>query len=92
MLSRIGGGGGGYFRLWPYAFSHWLLQRLNRLEHRSAIFYFHPWEIDYEQPRQQGINAKTRFRHYLNLHRMEGRIKALIRDFRWDRMDRIFLE
>jgi len=89
---NIPAGGGGYFRLWPYAFSHWLLQRLNRLEHRSAIFYFHPWEIDYEQPRQQGINAKTRFRHYLNLHRMEGRIKALIRDFRWDRMDRTFLE
>ncbi len=89
---NIPAGGGGYFRLWPYAFSHWLLLRLNRLEHRSAIFYFHPWEIDYEQPRQQGINAKTRFRHYFNLHRMERRIKALTRDFRWDRMDRIFLE
>ena len=89
---NIPAGGGGYFRLWPYAFSHWLIQRLNRLEHRSAIFYFHPWEIDYEQPRQQGINAKTRFRHYLNLHRMEGRVRALTRDFSWDRMDRIFLE
>ena len=89
---NIPAGGGGYFRLWPYAFSRWLIQRLHRLEHRSAIFYFHPWEIDYEQPRQQGINAKTRFRHYLNLHRMEGRIRALTRDFSWDRMDRIFLE
>ncbi len=89
---NIPAGGGGYFRLWPYAFSHWLLQRLNRLEHRSAIFYFHPWEIDYEQPRQQGINAKTRFRHYFNLHRMENRIKSLTRDFSWDRIDRIFLE
>jgi len=89
---NIPAGGGGYFRLWPYAFSRWLIQRLHRLEHRSAIFYFHPWEIDYEQPRQQGIKAKTRFRHYLNLHRMEGRIRALTRDFSWDRMDRIFLE
>ncbi|ARO86481.1 polysaccharide deacetylase family protein [Nitrosospira lacus] len=84
--------GGGYFRLWPYPVSRWFLQRLNHLERRSAIFYFHPWEIDHKQPRQQGISMKTRFRHYYNLHRMEERIKALTRDFRWDRVDRIFLE
>jgi len=89
---NIPAGGGGYFRLWPYAFSRWLLQRINHLEKHSAIFYFHPWEIDYEQPRQQGINAKTRFRHYFNLRHMEKRVKALTRDFSWDRMDRIFLE
>lgn len=84
-------GGGGYFRLWPYPVSRWFLQRLNHQEQRSAIFYFHPWEIDHQQPRQRGISAKTRFRHYVNLHRMEDRIKALTRDFRWNRMDRIFL-
>ena len=89
---NIPAGGGGYFRLWPYTFSHWLLQRINHLEKHSAIFYFHPWEIDYEQPRQQGINTKTKFRHYFNLRHMEGRIKALTRDFSWDRMDQIFLE
>jgi polysaccharide deacetylase family protein (PEP-CTERM system associated) len=89
---NIPAGGGGYFRLWPYTFSHWLIQRINHLEKHSAIFYFHPWEIDYEQPRQQGINAKTRFRHYFNLRHMEKRVKALTRDFSWDRMDRIFLE
>lgn len=89
---NIPAGGGGYFRLWPYAFSHWLLQRTNHLEKHSAIFYFHPWEIDYEQPRQEGINAKTRFRHYFNIRHMENRVKALTRDFSWDRMDRIFLE
>jgi polysaccharide deacetylase family protein (PEP-CTERM system associated) len=85
-------GGGGYFRLWPYPISRWFLQRLNQLERRSAIFYFHPWEMDHEQPRQTGISMKTRFRHYYNLHRMEARIAALTRDFKWDRMDRIFLE
>ena len=84
-------GGGGYFRLWPYPVSRWFLQKLNRDEQRSAIFYFHPWEIDHQQPRQSGISAKTRFRHYVNLHRMEDRIKALTRDFQWNRMDRIFL-
>ena len=89
---NIPAGGGGYFRLWPYAFSRWLLQRINNLEKHSAIFYFHPWEIDYEQPRQQSINAKTKFRHYLNLRHMEKRVRALTTDFSWDRMDRIFLE
>ena len=85
-------GGGGYFRLWPYPVSRWFLQRVNHHDCRSAIFYFHPWEIDPGQPRQEGIGMKTRFRHYFNLHRMEGRVKALTRDFLWDRMDRIFLE
>ncbi|MDN5836066.1 MAG: DUF3473 domain-containing protein [Nitrosospira sp.] len=85
-------GGGGFFRLWPYPVSRWFLLRLNHHEQRSAIFYFHPWEIDHKQPRQKGISMKTRFRHYYNLHRMEERIKALTRDFKWDRVDRIFLD
>lgn len=85
-------GGGGYFRFWPYPVSRWFLQRVNNHDKQSGIFYFHPWELDPGQPRQDGLGMKTRFRHYLNLHRMEGRIKALTRDFSWDRMDRIFLE
>ncbi|HEY6044506.1 MAG TPA: XrtA system polysaccharide deacetylase [Nitrosospira sp.] len=89
---NIPAGGGGYFRLWPYPVSRWFLKRLNRLEQRSAIFYFHPWEIDHQQPRQEAISMKTRFRHYYNLHRMEDRIKALTCDFTWDRMDRVFLD
>ena len=72
--------------------SRWMLARVNRVDRMPAVFYFHPWEIDHQQPRQKGISMKTRFRHYHNLHRMENRLTALIRDFRWDRMDRIFLE
>jgi polysaccharide deacetylase family protein (PEP-CTERM system associated) len=83
--------GGGYFRLMPYPMSRWLLQHVNRIDRQPAIFYFHPWEIDAGQPRIAGINAKTRFRHYLNLHRTEGRLKRLFADFRWGRMDEIFL-
>lgn len=83
-------GGGGFFRLWPYALSRWALRRINRRERQSGIFYFHPWEIDPDQPRQTGLNVKTRLRHYLNLSRMERRLRALLRDFRWDRMDRVF--
>ena len=83
--------GGGYFRLFPYALSRRLLQRVNQTDRQAAIFYFHPWEIDPGQPRIPGIDARTRFRHYLNLGRMEARIGRLLVDFRWGRMDRIFL-
>lgn len=83
--------GGGYFRLFPYWFSRALLRRVNQADGESAVFYFHPWEMDPEQPRIVGIDAKTRFRHYLNLDRMEGRVARLLNDFRWGRMDEVFL-
>ncbi len=84
-------GGGGYFRLLPYPVSRWLIRRVNDVDERPAIFYFHPWELDPGQPRVPGIDAKTRFRHYLNLHQTEHRLRRLLRDFRWDRVDRVFL-
>ena len=84
-------GGGGYFRLLPYAMSRWLLRRVNRVDGEPCMFYFHPWEIDPAQPRVAGIDAKTRFRHYVNLDRMQARLARLLDDFRWDRVDRVFL-
>ncbi len=83
--------GGGYFRLLPYALSRWLIEQVNRNDQQSAVFYFHPWEIDPGQPRIAGIDAKTRFRHYVNIGRTEARIAQLLRDFAWGRMDQIFL-
>ena len=84
--------GGGYFRLLPYALSRWMLQRVNTTDQQSGIFYFHPWEIDTQQPRIPGIGAKTRFRHYVNIDRVEARLNQLLTDFRWGRMDHIFLD
>lgn len=84
-------GGGGYFRLLPYAISRWMIERINRLESKPAMFYFHPWEIDPQQPRVSGASIKSRFRHYINLHRTEQRLKRLLNDFRWDRLDSTFL-
>ena len=85
-------GGGGYFRLLPYSVSRWCLNRVNTVDRQPCIFYFHPWEIDPEQPRQQGISLKTRFRHYVNLSTMERRLRALCTDFQWGRVDHLFLE
>ncbi len=83
--------GGGWFRLMPYALSRWMLNRVNHEDREAAVFYFHPWEIDPGQPRIAGINAKTRFRHYVNISRTENRLRQLLQDFRWGRMDHIFL-
>ena len=93
---RLGGrnfpsSGGGYFRLLPYALSRWMLRRVNAHDGQPAIFYFHPWEIDADQPRVAGIDARTRFRHYVNIERMPARLEQLLGDFAWGRMDRIFL-
>ena len=83
-------GGGGFFRFYPYAVSKWALNRVNNQEQQSAIFYFHPWEIDPKQPRQSGLSLKTRTRHYLNLEKMESRINQLLTDFKWDTMENVF--
>jgi polysaccharide deacetylase family protein (PEP-CTERM system associated) len=92
MMGRnLPAGGGGYFRLLPYALSRWMMEKVNRDDRQPSLFYFHPWEVDPGQPRPQGLDAKSRFRHYVNIGRMEARIEALARDFAWDRMDRIFL-
>lgn len=88
--ANLPAGGGGYFRLLPYPVSRWLIRRVNQVDKKPAVFYFHPWELDSAQPRVPGIDAKTRFRHYLNLHRTEHRLRRLLSDFKWDRMDRVF--
>lgn len=82
--------GGGYFRLLPYSLSRWMLNRVNSDDQESAVFYFHPWEIDQTQPRVAGISSKTRFRHYVNIDRMERRLNKLLVDFKWGRMDQVF--
>lgn len=92
---RVGGrnlpcAGGGYFRLLPYGYFRWALRRVNRVDGRPCIFYLHPWEIDPDQPRQGGLPLKARFRHYVNLSRMERRLRAALADFAWDRVDRAF--
>lgn len=83
-------GGGGYFRLLPYAASRAAIARINRVERAPAVFYIHPWEVDPEQPRPAGVAWKSRLRHYLNLDKTRGRLDRLARAFRWDRLDRVF--
>jgi polysaccharide deacetylase family protein (PEP-CTERM system associated) len=83
--------GGGYFRLFPYRLTRWLLNQANRANGAPAVFYLHPWEVDLEQPRQHQAPLRSRVRHYLNLGRTEHRLRRLLGDFSWTRMDRLFL-
>ena len=83
-------GGGGYFRLLPRNVCHWGIQRVNERERKPAVFYFHPWEIDPDQPRIDGASAKARFRHYSNLKHMRRKLEKTLSRFSWDRMDRVF--
>lgn len=89
---NINCGGGGWFRLFPYGFTKWALSKVNNDEEMPCNFYFHPWEIDPNQPKIDDLSMKTRFRHYLNLDKMHGRLEHLLQDFRWGRMDEIFLD
>jgi polysaccharide deacetylase family protein (PEP-CTERM system associated) len=83
-------GGGGYFRLLPYAMFRWMLRRVNEQDGQPGLFYFHPWEVDAAQPRIKNAPLKSRFRHYLNLDSMTRRIDRLLTDFSWGRMDEVF--
>ena len=89
---RLAAGGGGFFRVIPYAFTRWAIRQVNGREGRPAIFYFHPWEIDPEQPRVAEAPLKSRLRHYTNLGKMAGKLRRLLRDFEWVRTDQVAAE
>lgn len=84
---RLAAGGGGFFRVLPYAFSRWAIRQVNRRDERPAIFYFHPWEIDPGQPRVDHAPLKSRLRHYSRLDAMAGKLRRLVGEFDWGRMD-----
>jgi polysaccharide deacetylase family protein (PEP-CTERM system associated) len=84
---RVAAGGGGFFRVLPYGFSRWAIRQVNRQEGRPAVFYFHPWEVDPQQPRVPNASVRSKFRHYTNLDKMAGKLAELVHEFAWGRMD-----
>lgn len=82
--------GGGYFRLLPYWLSKRLINRYLQSNSSPYMFYFHPWEIDPDQPRVEGASVKSKFRHYVNLGRMEGKLTALLQDYKWNTVKQVF--
>ena len=86
---RVAAGGGGFFRVLPYAFSRWAIRQVNRREERPAVFYFHPWEVDPDQPRVPNAPMRSKLRHYTGLEQMAGKLRDLVHEFRWGRMDMV---
>lgn len=81
--ARFPCGGGGYFRLLPYAWTRWGIERVNRKDGQPVMFYFHPWELDPDQPRMAAASGVSRFRHYVNLNGVDAKLRRLLQDFRW---------
>ncbi len=71
--------GGGYFRVYPYFLTRFLLRQCNR-QGRPVVFYLHPWEIDPGQPRMR-LSRSKQFRHYMNLDKALSRFDRLLGDF-----------
>ncbi len=88
---RVPAAGGGYFRLYPLGLSRHLIKRVSQHSNWPYIFYFHPWEVDPGQPRMRTASVRSRFRHYLNLDKFQARLEALLSEYRWDRMDRLYM-
>lgn len=84
---RMAAGGGGFFRLMPYWLSAAAIRRVNTRDGRPALTYFHPWEIDPGQPRVAAAPLRSRLRHYSRIDAMAGKLRRLLADFAWGRMD-----
>jgi len=89
---NTGIGGGGYFRLYPYWMSRRRINRFLREEKQPYSFYFHPWEIDSDQPKIDNASFKSKIRHYINISRMEGKVIKLLKDYQWDTMKNIYMK
>lgn len=81
--------GGGFFRLFPAAITDRAVARANRDENRPAVFYFHPWEVDPDQPRVARAPLKSRLRHYSRLGAMAGKLRGLVKRHDWGRVDAV---
>ncbi len=84
---RVSCAGGGWFRASPYALSERLIARAARTLDGPVIFYFHPWELDVDQPRIECASRKSKLRHYLNLKSMPAKLDRLLARWPWGRVD-----
>jgi polysaccharide deacetylase family protein (PEP-CTERM system associated) len=84
--------GGGYFRIFPYWIFRYQLMKYNKTEGKPGVFYFHPWELDFSQPRINGINKVKKFRHYFGLWGMQNKLTNLMCNFSWGRIDKVYAD
>lgn len=82
--------GGGYLRALPSKFLEWGISSVNMKETQPAIIYFHPWEIDHEQPKFKSCKGLTLFRHSLNIKKTMPKIKRLLERFSFGTVSQVF--
>jgi len=75
--------GGGYLRILPPVYTKWVFKKFEEQYREKVVVYFHPWELDPDQPRIHG-KTKSRFRHYTNLAKMEGRLRELLKSYSFE--------
>jgi len=81
--------GGGYFRLFPLWITRQAIRHLNAQGH-PAVIYLHPWEVDPDQPRIHNAPLLSRFRHYVNIHKTESRLRTLLNEFKFAPICEVF--
>jgi polysaccharide deacetylase family protein (PEP-CTERM system associated) len=84
--------GGGYFRLLPYPIIRRAFRSINEKEQKPFIFYIHPWEVDFEQPRIRGLKLRSRLRHYINLDKTESKFRRLLEDFQFSTIRQMLIQ
>ncbi|VAV92124.1 FIG004655: Polysaccharide deacetylase [hydrothermal vent metagenome] len=85
----LAAGGGGFFRLLPYSLYDWAIGKIHADDGRGAIFYFHPWEIDPDQPRVKNAPLKSKLRHYSRLSAMQAKLERVCMEYQWGRVDEL---
>ncbi len=85
-IAEVGGkalpiAGGGYLRLYPHAATDLYIKSQNR-QGRSAMLYFHPWELDTDQQRVSAGVLES-FQHYVNLDTTAWKLDRLLGDHRF---------
>jgi polysaccharide deacetylase family protein (PEP-CTERM system associated) len=85
---NLGVAGGGYLRLMPYFVTHWAIRQINQVHQQPAMVYFHPWELDPDQP-QIRATRRSILRHYTNLSTMEMKIERLLQEFRFGTLSEV---
>lgn len=80
--------GGGFFRLLPAAVTDFAVRQVNA-QAQPGMFYFHPWEVDPDQPRVTAAPLRSKLRHYSRLGAMAGKLRGLLERHDWGRVDAV---
>ncbi len=81
--------GGCYFRIYPYWLTKYIIKSIIK-KNDFALFYLHPWELEPKIPKCD-MPLSKRFRHYTGLKNTEKKFINLLKDFRFDRIDKFLI-